>query len=91
VSANSWVTCPRCKAEGNIGFRGNQFREDWELGLNDPDAWGEGEAGQPPAVILKYSGECQDCGLEIKINQRVPLEDWTVPWEDWTVPWGDVQ
>jgi len=74
VSADSWAVCPRCRARGTIGLRGNTFREDWELGLNDPEVWGADEEGQPPVIILNYRGKCTDCGLSIKVNERFPLE-----------------
>ncbi|MFL6145610.1 MAG: hypothetical protein ACJ72N_27580 [Labedaea sp.] len=80
MSADSWARCPRCLAKGELGLRGREFREDWELGLNDPEAWGEDEESEAPTVIFNYSGECQSCGLSIKIRERFPLQDWTQPW-----------
>jgi hypothetical protein len=73
MSADSWATCPRCKANDTIGFRGTEFREDYEIGLNDPEAWGEGEEGKEPCIILNYGGECQTCGLKVEIHERFPV------------------
>jgi hypothetical protein len=78
MSADSWATCPRCKAKGEIGIRGQEFREDYELGLNDPDAWGEDEQDQAPCVILNYTGKCQSCGLKVEIHERFPVT-WEQP------------
>jgi hypothetical protein len=70
VSADSWATCPRCKANG---LR-EDFREDYETGLNDPENWPNcGEEGKEPCVIFKYRGECQGCGLLVKLAHRFPV------------------
>lgn len=75
MSADSWATCPRCKEKGDLGLRGQEFREDWSIGLND-DSWGPEEKDQEPCIIFRYLGECQRCGLRIKLENRFPLEDW---------------
>lgn len=74
MSADSWAMCPRCKAKGEIIPQDSrEFREDYELGLNDPDAWGEDEQDKAPCVILNYTGKCQSCGLKIEIHERFPV------------------
>jgi len=71
MSADAWSACPAgCSA---LGER-RTFREDWELGRNDPEMWGEDEEGKAPCVIVKYHGQCQTCGLEIKIDERFLIE-----------------
>lgn len=74
MSADSWARCPRCVANGTHapGDR-TTFREDWELGLNDAESWGEGEENKPACVILNYHGECQICGLKVEIRERYPI------------------
>lgn len=71
---------------------GPEFREDWELGLNDPDAWGEDEQDKEPCVILNYRGGCQSCGLLVEIRERFPVT-WEQPTNEPTgfvtsKPWG---
>jgi hypothetical protein len=78
MSADSWATCPRCKANDTIGFRGTEFREDYEIGLNDPEAWGEGEEGKEPCIILYYRGKCQSCDLKVEVHERFPVPDWRI-------------
>jgi hypothetical protein len=62
VSANAWSVCPRCEANGDIGHRGNEFREDWEIGLS-----------KGPVILVEYKGECQRCGLLVTFVHRHPV------------------
>jgi hypothetical protein len=82
MSADAWSVCPRCKANGDIGYKGYEFREDWEIGLN------EGWVGEVlPTVLVKYSGECERCGLLVTFEHRHP-----VTWEPQPEqrPWSQI-
>jgi hypothetical protein len=69
MSADNWAECPKCHG-GPPGDETNNFREDWEIGLNV--GW-IGEEDQPPAILVKYRGECRDCGLLVELDQRHPV------------------
>jgi hypothetical protein len=70
MSADAWSVCPRCKARAEIGPRGNEFREDWKIGLIEDET--------PPQIIVKYRGECQRCCLFVEIHERFPIPDWQI-------------
>lgn len=64
MSADAWQECPRCKSRDDIGYRGNEFREDYEIGLV--------EGG---VVEVTYRGECQRCGLLLQFTSEHPIPD----------------
>jgi hypothetical protein len=85
VSADAWRVCPRCKANGDIGYKGNEFREDYEIGLGDADY-----GSDPARVYIDYTGECQRCGLLVEYKHEIPVSweqpkplETNMPTEEW--------
>lgn len=62
MSADAWSVCPRCKANGDIGYRGNEFREDFGVGMNEDTG----------TVEITYRGECQRCNLLVTFTHQHP-------------------
>jgi hypothetical protein len=61
MSADAWSACPRCAARDDFGLRGYEFREDYEIGQDEG------------VVSVRYSGECQRCGLSVTFEQEYPI------------------
>lgn len=63
MSADAWKVCPRCLVNNDIGLRGNEFREDYAIGLDE----------ETNMVTVEYHGECQRCGLTMEFADSRPL------------------
>jgi hypothetical protein len=68
MSGDRWAACPRCTARNDLSYRGNEFREDFEIGLIEDET--------PPRIIVKYNGECQQCGLLVRFEEYHEVPDW---------------
>jgi hypothetical protein len=73
MSADAWRVCPRCNVNEDIGYKGNEFREDYEIGLGDADY-----DSDPARVYIEYRGECQRCGLLVEYKHEIPVT-WDPP------------
>ena len=76
MSADAWSVCPRCTARRDVGLRGNDFREDYEI-----------YGAETGTVTVSYHGECQRCGLKLVFESTHPIPDWQDP----NQPTGDIQ
>ena len=76
MSADNWAMCPRCLSKASPSGSTTPddyrtFREDYEIGLSD-------DPSQPDfgRVYVIYHGECQTCGLELRIKEEHPVPGW---------------
>jgi len=60
MSADAWVVCPRCKANGDIGYNLNEFREDYEIQMDEDTG----------VVEVIYRGECERCNLLVTFKHQ---------------------
>jgi hypothetical protein len=70
MSADAWAVCPRCTARNDFGYKGNEFREAWEIGLVPDEV--------PPRIIVSYRGECQRCDLLVEFEEYREIPDWNL-------------
>ncbi len=65
MSADAWSVCPRCTARHDVGYRANEFREDYEV-----------YGAETGTVTVEYNGECQRCGLKLSFTTEHPIPGW---------------
>lgn len=68
MSADAWSVCPRCTARHDVGYKGNEFREDYSI-----------YGAETGTVTVEYRGECQRCGLVLEFTSEHPIPDWQDP------------
>lgn len=65
MSADNWAVCPRCTARHDVGYRNNEFREDYSI-----------YGAETGTVTVEYRGECHRCGLVLEFTTEHPIPDW---------------
>lgn len=63
MSADNWAACPRCIKRSPDGMVDRPlFREDYEI-----------YGAEDGAVIVSYSGVCEECNLRLQFETTTPI------------------